>query len=149
MIRSLLFILADGARARLVARSHETKDFVTLRELDGSDRLRVLRSELRASPQGRSQESMSPLRRSIGKTDAVRHAKESFAADAVDTAVDSLAERGREGLVLVAPARLIGAMRERLNGRVKLAGVLRKDLTKTPDHELDEWLAPLERALPS
>lgn len=149
MNRSLLFILADGARARLVARSRETGDFVTLREFDGSDGLRLLRSELRASPQGRSQESMSPTRRSVGRTDTVRHAKESFAAEAVDAAVEALAARNRDGVVLVAPARLIDAMRRRLGGRARLAGVLRKDLTKTPDHALGEWLAPLDRAIPS
>jgi protein required for attachment to host cells len=137
-----LFIIADGAHARFVERSRETGDFVTLGELDGSERLSTLRAELRASPAGRSQESMSPTRRSVGPTDFVRHAKEDFVRDAVDLALKTHSDRARHGVVLVAPARLVGAMRERLGGHTKSVRLLRKDLTKVPDHELDAWLAP-------
>jgi protein required for attachment to host cells len=50
-------------------------------------------------------------------------------------------QRGKfAGVVLAAPARLIGLLRQHLEQHAPIAGVIRKDLTKAPDHELAAWL---------
>lgn len=146
MPSQMIFVIADGAHARFVARAPGGGDFVTLSELDGSDRLRVLRAELRASPPGRSHESMSPSRSSVGPNESVRQAKESFAREVADVAARTFADRARDGVVLVAPQRLIGLLGAGLEGRMTIVGRLGKDLTKIPDHDLGEWLEPLERS---
>jgi len=136
----LLFILADGAHARFVKRNRDTGAFLTVRELDGSHRLKNLRRELRAGPQrGRSHESGSPTRHGVGREDYARQAKEAFVTDVAREAAE-FAGIG-QALVLVAPARLVSALRERLDAKV--AAVLNKDLLKTPDHELGRWLEPV------
>lgn len=143
MVASVLFIVADGACARFVARSADSGDFVTLREVEGGERLKTLRAELQASPAGRSQESMSPTRRSVGPTEFVRHAKEAFVTEVAELAVTEFSTRARDGVVLVAPARLAAVMQRSLEGRLKIAALLPKDLTKVPDHALHEWLDPI------
>lgn len=147
MVASVLFIIADGARARFVVRSPDNGDFVTLHKVDGAERLQTLRAELRASPAGRSQESLSPTRRSVGSTEFVRHAKEAFVAEAAELAVTRFRDRARDGVVLVAPARLAATMRKALEGRLKVVGLLHKDLTKAPDHTLGDWLPPVHQGL--
>jgi hypothetical protein len=52
----ILFLLADGARARFVERSPETGRFVTVREIDGRRELQTLRDELRSSQPARAME---------------------------------------------------------------------------------------------
>jgi protein required for attachment to host cells len=146
MTRHVLFIIADGAHARFVAAASGARDFVTLREVDGSERLRTLRTELRASPAGRSHESMLPTRRSVGPTGYVRHAKEDFVGEIADLAAESFGANAQDGVVLIVPARLIGPLRQRLRGRMNIIATLSKDLTKVADHDLAEHLAPLLRA---
>ncbi|HWA59943.1 MAG TPA: host attachment protein [Caulobacteraceae bacterium] len=144
MTRDVLYILADGAHARFVERSPTSGDFVTLREIDGSQALDTLREELGGgSPQGRSQESLSPARRGVGPadTDYERRAKESFVRDVAHEAAKAAA--GRRGVVLVAPPRLIGSLREAIGEGVRIEGELHKDLIKTPDHDLADHLSGL------
>ncbi|HJV43586.1 host attachment protein [Caulobacter sp.] len=143
MVASVLFIVADGARARLVVRSADNGDFITLREVDGRERLETLRRELRASPAGRSQESASPTRRSVGRTESVRQAKEAFVAEAAALAVAEHADHAQDGVVVVAPERLAAILQKNLEGRLKIVGVLAKDLTKVPNHALRSWLDPI------
>lgn len=136
----LLFILADGAHARFVKRNRDTGAFLTVRELDGSHRLKNLRRELRAGPPpGRSHESGSPARHGVGREDYARQAKEAFVADVAREAAEFADVGG--AVVVVAPARLVSALRDELGAKV--AAVLNKDLVKTPDHELGRWLEPV------
>lgn len=137
---NILFLITDGARARLVERSGRTGDFVTFFEVDRRDRLDVLRSELRASAPGRSVQSGTPERHSVGREVAFRQAKEAFVEEMADRAADACRERGFQAVFAAAPARLIGPLRHRLAGRAEVAGTLEKDLTKTPDAALGKWL---------
>lgn len=137
--RKLLYLIADGARARLVRRSPETGDFVTLSEIDGRDRLRVLRGELRRGSPGRSFQSGTPERHAVGREDYFRQAKEAFAAEIAEQAADVCRQDSYEGVVIAAPARLIGALKEQVAGRATVAGAVEKDLTKAPDARLPQW----------
>lgn len=137
--RKFLYLIADGARARFVRRSPETGDFVTFTEIDGRDRLRVLRGELRSSLPDRSFQSGTPERHAVGREDYFRQAKEAFALEIADRAADVCLRDRYEGVVIAAPARLIGALRAQVAERAPIAGAIEKDLTKAPDARLPKW----------
>lgn len=135
-----LFVLADGARARLVERSHDTGDFVTFVEIDARDRLRTLRTELRAGLPGRTQQSGTPERHAVGREDYIRLAKQAFIEQVAERAADVAEARGFQDVVVAAPARLIEPLRKGLARRAHIAGSLERDLTKAPDEALPKWL---------
>ena len=136
----ILFLLTDGARARFVERSPQTGDFVTLSEVDRRDRLEVLRTELRASPPGRSLQSGTPERHAIGREGAFRQAKEAFVEEMADRAAEVYRQRHFRAVFITAPPRLVGPLLRRLATRATVAGALQKDLTKVSDAALGQWL---------
>lgn len=138
LTRKLLIVLTDGGRARFVAQSRATGDFVTLETLDQTRQLRRLRHAVRAGPAARAFGSFSSRRHTVGREDAFRPAKEVFMTEVAGRAVAVMRRRKLQGVILAAPPRLIGALRRRL-GRTVIADTLRKDLTKTPDHEFCAW----------
>ncbi len=138
----LLYVLADGGRARLVTRAAESRHYFTVEEIDHTDRLRALRRELRATPPARVFSSHDARRSAAGPEDLLTPAKEAFMREVADRAIARAGTGGLEGVVLVAAPRLLAALRRRLDGRVRVAGTLGKNLTKSPDHTLGEWLDP-------
>jgi protein required for attachment to host cells len=140
MVRKLLYVVTDGGRARFVEQSPETGDFRTIETLDHMPELRQLREELLASPPPRAFESASPLRHGMGPEGHVRRSKEAFMAEVAGRAAETAGRLGLEGVVLAAPSRLMGALRDALAKGIVIAGTLDKDLTKVPDHELAAWL---------
>ena len=138
--RRILFLLTDGARARFVERSAQTGDFATLSEVDRRDQLEVLRKELRASASGRSLQSGTPERHTVGRDGAFRQAKQAFVEEMADRAAEVLRRRDFQAVFIAAPARLVGPLRRRLASKATVAGAVQKDLTKTPDSALGRWL---------
>lgn len=124
----LLFILTDGGRARLVRRSATTGHFETLEEIEGLRDLEAARRTVRAHTAPRVRSS------------AVRGVKEQFLDQVAEHAVATCRGANFSGIFIAAPRRLIGPLRARLQERAPLAGVLAKDLTKTPINRLDDWL---------
>lgn len=145
--RKVLFLLADGARARFVERSHETGHYVTIETIDGQHRLRALRSELRQSPAARTVQQGYPGGHSLNRQDFARAAKESFAAEVAERAALLVQKGAYQGIFLAAPARLIGALRRGLANRATITGELNRDLTKTIDAQLAKWLPVRPMAL--
>ncbi|HXQ13789.1 MAG TPA: host attachment protein [Caulobacteraceae bacterium] len=142
----LLYVLADGAHARFVEQSAETSAFVTVHRLDGSSRLEIVRAEQRDEQAGRSFESGSTTRHGVGREDAYRRAKEAFAADVAKTLLTLFGQASEQGVVLVAPPRLLRVMRDCIGSSAPIVAELGKDLTKATDHELGKWLLPLSLA---
>ena len=142
--KKLIYLLADGAHARIVEQSSETGHFVTVSTLDGTAALEVVRAEQRDEQPGRSFESGSAARHGVGGGDAYRRAKAEFAHKAASALNRELAREARDAVVLVAPARLLPALREHLHAPV--AAELAKDLIKVPDHDLGQWLHSLSLA---
>lgn len=140
MSRKLLFVLADGGRARFVERSPSDGHFVTFEEINHTQALSQLRTELRSSPPARTHESASPRRSAVGKEDYVRTAKQAFMAEVAQRALALIREREFDGVFLAAPPQLIGPLRAGLDASISPTGEIRKDLTKAPDHELGAWL---------
>ncbi|MBS0364158.1 MAG: host attachment protein [Proteobacteria bacterium] len=136
----LLFVLSDGGRARLVERSPENGHFRTVREIDGARMLEGLRHELRASPPGRSFASVGARRAAVGRERYVREAKTKFVGSVAEEAVALCHSQGIDGVVIVAPGRLIADLRHPFEGKVAVVNAIRKDLTKTPDADLGAWL---------
>lgn len=147
MSDNLLYVLTDGGRARLVERSPTDGHYVTVEEIDHTERLRTLRQDLRASPPVRTFSSHSPDVAGVGPEDFVRPAKEAFMAEVAERAAGRLRSDRLDGVVVAAPSRLIGAIRLRLEAQhARVAGSVRKDLTKAPDETLGSWLDDAARA---
>ncbi len=141
MTGRVLFTLTDGGRARFVEQFSQTADFVTVEEMDNSGALRELRRALRANPPVRTINSLGRRRHAVGREDYLRSAKEAFAARVAERVTVLVKGGGFEAVALVAPRRLLGALRRELGEAVPIAEVIGKDLTKTPDHELGAWLS--------
>lgn len=135
-----LFLLADGARARLVARSPANGGFVTIEEIDGRQRLEGLRAQLKSSRPAMATGLKTSHVDAVGEADFTRQAKEAFVAEVADHAVELCRKRGFVGVFVAAPARLIGLLRERVAAGAAVAGSLERDLTKAPDAKLTQWL---------
>ena len=138
--RRTWYVIADGGRARFVERDEQgayrtVSSFVST-ELKASSR------DLGTERPGRVHESATTARHAIEpKTDPKEAAKEDFiryVAEQVQSAQENY-----DDLVLVAPPRVLGQLRETLAKSVADAVTrdLAKDLTKVPDHELSEHLA--------
>ena len=145
--RRALFVLADGGRARFVERDPETRAFRTVQEIDGAAPLAELREERRRNPAVRSIQAATRVSHTTGVEDPYRPAKAAFATGVANAAVEALGSRGGHALILVAPARTLGVLRDAIGAAAPIADTLDRDLTKAPDIELERWLAPLERAL--
>lgn len=144
----VLFLLADGARARFVERSPETGHFVTVQEIDTRHRLQGLRAELRASPPARTLEQGHPGGHALNQQDFLRSAKEAFVAEVAEKAASLMQKRDYQAVFLAAPARLIAVLRRGLAGKATITGEINRDLTKAPDAELGKWL-PLAPMTPA
>jgi protein required for attachment to host cells len=113
------FIVADGAHARWVRRTEGADDFATVREL-----------------------------KAHAHAGGDEHEHAAFARQVAD-AINADAKAGHDDrLVLIALARTLTAISEGLSpaARAKLHCTLAKDLAKTADHALGDWLRPMELA---
>ena len=136
----VLFVLADGAHARLVARHEAGGRFSTLLEMNGEQELAQLRAELRASPAVANRQSGTPQRHSLAQEDFARAGKEAFVRKVAAKAADVARQRGFEHVFVAAPPRLVGPLASYMAEYGPVAGTLGRDLTKIPDAELSPWL---------
>jgi protein required for attachment to host cells len=147
----LCIVIADGGHARFV---HPAPDNAlhTIEAMDSAD-LHKKDQDLVSDRPGRSFESASAARHAYTpRHDPHDMAKQRF-AQAVAERINENAAAGRfDGLVIAAPSQVLNELLGALDGttRAKLLGTLRKDLVKTPDHELrshlTEWVRPVQRA---
>jgi hypothetical protein len=140
----LLYVVADGATARLIERAQDTGDFVTICTLDGRARLATVREEERDEPAGRSIESATEARHAVGREDAYRQAKAGFMRYVAEVVIQVMEHDGWEGVVLAAPQRLVATLRSQIEAHRQVVWALTKDLAKTPDHELHRWFDQAE-----
>ena len=133
------FLLADNAHARWVRRSDGGEDFVTVEE-------RAVPPAPAPHPQGVAFESGGGRFNIEEKRGAVAKHRYRFAELLAEEINAKAAEGDLERLCLVAPPRLLAAIRRQLTpaAETRIAHVLAKDLVKTPDHKLADWLQKLE-----
>jgi protein required for attachment to host cells len=133
------FLVADNARARWVRRSGPAGDYATVQELHAA-------AAPPPHPQGVAFESGGARFNIEERRGAVQQRRYHFAETLADV-INARAARGEfERLCLVAPARTAAAIRKRLTREAEAVVIpgLAKDLTKTPDHALSDWLRDLE-----
>jgi protein required for attachment to host cells len=138
------YVIADGGRARFVERD-ENGAFRTMVSFVASE-LHERSHDLGLDRPARAKESASPARHAIEpRRDLHQAAKEDF-VKLVAEQLDE--EHGRDQfdrLVLIAPPRVLTELKEKLSTSMAKIVVsdLQKDLTKVPDHDLTEHLAPV------
>jgi protein required for attachment to host cells len=139
----LWYVIADGGRARFVERD-EDGAFRTIASFVSTE-LHERSTDLGLDRPARAQESVGSARHAIEpRRDLHEAAKEDFVklvADELDV------EHGRgqfDELMLVAPPGVLTELRQKLSKPMAEIVVrdLQKDLTKVPDHDLTEHLAP-------
>ncbi|MBS0297102.1 MAG: host attachment protein [Proteobacteria bacterium] len=139
----LLFVLADGGRARFVMRSG-AGDYAVVKALDGTPALTAARAASRGATPGVVFESATAAPHGLRPKGVVQQAKAVFAAEVAGAAEREARRQGAAGLVLVAPARTLSLLRTHLGAASPVLASLAKDLGKTPAHELGRWLNSLE-----
>jgi protein required for attachment to host cells len=138
----LWYVIADGGRARFVARDEEGA-FRTLSSFVSTE-LHKSTHELGRDRPARVKESASPARSAVEpRRDLHEAAKEDFIRTVADTLASEFKDEKFDKLVLVAPPGVISELKVSLSKPTVNVVVkeLHKDLTKVPDHELTAHLA--------
>ena len=139
---TIWYVIADGGRARFVARDEEGA-FRTLSSFVSTE-LHKSAHELGKDRPARVKESASPARSAIEpRRDLHEAAKEDFIAAVAETLASEQKDGKFDELVLVAPPGVIAELKGSLSKLTAKIVVkeLHKDLTKVPDHELTGHLA--------
>jgi protein required for attachment to host cells len=142
----VLFVVADGGRARFVRRAPGTSHFATFEELDDGGALRRAQAKGRGAPRLLAFQSATAQRHSIGRGEEDRAAKMAFARKVASRATRVAQEYGYDRIVVAAPPRLAAVLREQLGGNAVVAAALTRDLTKAPDASLGRWFLSLPGA---
>jgi protein required for attachment to host cells len=156
--KEVWYVIADGAKARVVRRDQEAGAYHAIRWLH-SDMARLKSSELVSDRLGRVMESSSTTRHAAARRhDPHREAKLAFARETAERINHACQAGELDGFVLVAPSRILGEIRKHLasSAHAKLISELAKDLTPVPDgdlgehldeiaHRIDWGLAPVDR----
>jgi protein required for attachment to host cells len=137
------YVIADSGRARFVAQD-ENGAFRTVLSFVASD-MHKRSSDLGRDRPARVKESANTARHAVEpRRDLHEAAKEDFIALVAE---EIAAEHGNgqfDQLVLVAPPKVLPELKQKLSKPMAALVVtdLQKDLTKIPDHDLTEHLAP-------
>jgi protein required for attachment to host cells len=141
-MKKICYVIADAGRARLVRQRVEDGAFVTFEILAPDPAIGFGRRALRTghtvnfASHGVRRHQVQP------KLGLRYRAQRAFAARVLER-VDALLSAGTyEAMVLVAPPRMQQAFERYMTSdmRTRLVGQLGKDLSKTPDHDLQEHL---------
>lgn len=76
-----------------------------------------------------------------------RHDKVAFVEEVAHRAIEVVRKKGLEGVVLAAPQRLVGPMRDKFHHGPAVVEALAKDLTKVADHDLTTWFGHFVRGV--
>jgi protein required for attachment to host cells len=137
------YVIADGGRARFVARD-ENGAFRTVTSFVAAE-LHKRSSDLGRDRPARVRESATPGRSAIEpRRDLHEAAKEDF-IKLVAEQLEAEHKRGQfDGLVLVAPPGVLTELKQALSKPIAKLAVhdLQKDLTKVLDYDLTEHLTP-------
>jgi protein required for attachment to host cells len=142
------YVIADAGRARVMRQREDAVGYVTELELEATTVHRRSR-DLGTDRPGRTGESATAARHALApRVDFHTNAKADFARELAGILNEQGAGQSFDSLVLVAPARFLKQLRERLQPRVRerILAELPKDLTKVPSVELGNHLATLLKA---
>lgn len=137
------YVIADGGRARFVARD-ENGAFRTVLSFVAAD-MQKRSSDLGRDRPSRVKESANVARHAVEpRRDLHEAAKEDFIALVAEQIAAEHGEGQFDQLVLVAPPKVLPELKQKLAKPLAQLVVsdLQKDLTKIPDHDLAGHLAP-------
>jgi protein required for attachment to host cells len=131
------YLVADGARARLILR-HSAGTYETLQAFESEGKAHTPNRDGRTRVFASSGTARSAIEGASERTKI----QERFASELVRALNQAAAKDLFDGLVLAAPAKMMRAIRDGLDvaARPKLRGQVMKDLTKLPEAELQERL---------
>lgn len=135
-------LIADAGRARVLASERPGKGLAPVEGLAIENELPPTHDLVR-DRQPRSMESAGNMRHPIRpRTDPRRKKKRRFADEIASALEEQLEIRAFDRLVVVAPPRALGDLRDAMSESVRLRVVneVAKDLTKTPDGEVERHL---------
>jgi protein required for attachment to host cells len=149
--RNVLVVVADGEHVRFVRPAYDSA-LHTDRAFD-SISAHKRSAELGSDQPGASCHTGSSAHHAkTPRRDPHVLEKQKFAHLVADRLNAGAADGGFDGLVIVAPAHILAAIRNKLDAATNtcVVGTLNKDLVKTPDDELwphlSTWLRPVHRA---
>jgi protein required for attachment to host cells len=149
--RNLLIVVADGEHARFIrpAPDNALRSDRTLDSISAHKQSAALGSD---HPGASFHTGSSAAHAEMPRHDLHRTEKQKFAHLIGDELNAAAARAEFKELVVVAPAHVVAEICNRLDvaTRATLIGTLKKDLVKTPDHELwphlAQWVGPVHRA---
>jgi protein required for attachment to host cells len=136
-------LIADGARARVLAQARPFEPLEPAFEQEEFTGSRAQSKEIASDRPGRSFDSGGQGRHAMEPpTDPQRYAKFEFARDLAERLEEAAHAHRFDKLVLVAAPKTLGDLRDLLPDAVKAKVVaeIDKDLTKVPLHELPKHL---------
>jgi protein required for attachment to host cells len=139
----LWYVIADGGRARFIAQD-EHGAFRTVLSFVAAE-LHQRSSDLGRDRPSRVMESAGPGRSAVEpRRDLHEAAKEDFLAIVAEKIESEHGDGQFDSLVLVAPPKVLTELKQKLSKPMAelVVSDLQKDLTKVPDHDLTEHLAP-------
>jgi len=140
-------LVCDGARGRILVNHGHGTGLSEIESAENAEARKATR-ELGADRPGRAYESVGDSRHAmVPKADWHRFAKEHFAKEMAAIVNAAALEEKFECLVLVAPPRVLGDLRQALNAQAggRVAGEIGKDLTQTSIQDLNPYLEDLVR----
>jgi protein required for attachment to host cells len=140
----LWYVIADGGRARFVAQD-ENGAFRTVLSFVAAD-MHKRSSDLGRDRPARVKESANTARHAVEpRRDLHEAAKEDFIALVAEQIEAEHGSGQFDSLVLVVPPKVLTELKQKLSKPMAelVVSDLQKDLTKVPDHDLTEHLAPV------
>lgn len=136
-------VVADAARARIF-----TRDTLNLAEKESLVHAegRLHEGDLITDQRGDVQESMSSTSRSSGQENvASQHENELFAKEVATRLKSARVDNSLEKLILVAPPKFLGLLREKLDGPTQKLVIhsLSKDLSKASLNDIQDAVSDL------
>ena len=142
----IAYLIADAARGRIVAWDRDTGHFRTRLHIDEG----AAAPTAPLHPEGAAFGHVERRRSDHGDPAAARERHlAAFAASLTEQVRKFAADNACEGVVLVAPPRLLGLLKAAVGNRPALLGAVGKDLAHTPDHELGRWLERIDLTAPA
>jgi len=133
-------LIADGARARIFVKGHNTLDHVMGQDFVSEN---LKDSEHGTSKPGRGYESANPSRHAYQpRTDWHQHQKQLFAKELCDILEKATENSDFDELIIISPPKTLGDIREHLSKQTlsRVTAEIPKDITKLSEHELVSYL---------
>ena len=133
-------VLADAGRARIVESPGPGKGLSEIAAFDSPSRHDAAR-DLGSGRPGRTGDRMGPGRHALEP----RHNPKDIATQEFERAlvvhlVESAKRKAFDRLVVVAPPKVLGDLREMLDGKIAIETTLAKDLVSVATHDLEDHL---------